>query len=719
MSSVISHLSFAVLCAGVSVGAVADCGGKTSLDGAWKFSLNGGEARDVSVPHDWSIELPTDAKAPSEGHGGFYLGGTGVYERVFSLDAADLAKELELVFDGVYRDAVVEVNGKVVARGSRYGYTGFSVPLEPGDVKVGENTLRVTAVNDSQPNCRWYSGSGIYRHVWLAKRAKGTKVEDVAVETTLEGHVTVYGKVGGVDRVKTWKVENPVLWTPETPKLYEFDFYGEKLKVGIRTFTVDHDRGLLLNGKPVKLHGACVHHDHGPLGAASHDAAELRKVRQLKAGGFNAVRTSHNPVAEAFLDACDAEGIIVLDDMFDGWRDGKTRSDYARCFEEDWTKDIAWTVRRDRRHASVAMWSIGNEILERTSKRAVEDSRRAVMLCHQLDPSRPVTMALCSWGGEKQWLEEDELAATLDIAGYNYMEWMTEKDRERVPDRVIVYTETNPRDSIDVWRRIVRHPYVIGEFVWTGIDYLGEASIGRAYYKGSEVDGEHFTIAGTCYPWHGGCCGDIDVTGWRRPVSHRRETLWNADAPTYLAVREPDGWKGEIKMTGWSVWPTWERWNFEGWEGKTITAEICSRAVRVRLSLNGKTIGEKENGSDNAYLTTFELVYEPGELVAEGLDADGRVLDSSVLKTAGEPASVRFSRETIGDLTWVVAEVVDSNGVVCPDAKQDVTFEGDVLATASGDLRDTVPAPSRTRRTSHGRAMAVVRSEAISVPAAK
>ena len=681
---------------------------RVSLNGKWTFSLDGGPARTVVVPHDWTIEAAPSPDGASENHGGYYPCGVGVYERTFALTESDLKRELVLEFDGVFRSATVEVNGRKVGRGPFYGYTGFEVPLAADSVRAGDNTLRVTADLSTPVASRWFTGAGIYRNVWLRKWEAGRRVADIAVATSADGTVTVSGTVGGRPERLVRKVENPVLWTPETPKLYDFDFFGERIRVGIRTIGWDADRGFLLNGKPLKLHGACAHHDHGPLGSAAPDAAEVRKVRLLKRAGFNAVRTSHNPVSEAFLDACDAEGLLVIDDMFDGWRKSKTNGDYGNRYAEDWNRDLSWTVRRDRRHASVAMWSIGNEIFESLTEQAVADARAMAARCRELDPSRPVTMALCCWGDEEMWHKEDNLAAQLDIVGYNYLEDWTEKDRERVPGRIIVYTETYPRNAVDVWRRIQRHGYVVGEFVWTGLDYLGEASIGRAYYAGKDPAGEHWEIK-PAYPWHGACCGDVDFTGWRKAISHQRETLWNPQAPTTLFVREPDGWRGEIRTTKWGTWPTWPEWTFSGWEGRPVTAEVYSRADRVRLTLNGKAVGERTNGPENGWTTTFELDYAPGELVAEGLSPSGEVLDRSVLRTAGEPTGVRYTRETIGELTWVVAELVDANGTVCPDADREVAFEGEVLATCSGDLRDSVPAPSRTRRTWHGRAMAVIR----------
>ena len=641
----------AALAASALAASTALAGERVSLDRGWSFSLNGGAVQTVDVPHDWSVTLAPAAGQPSDGAGGYYPGGVGTYERTFELAAADLALDLELVFDGVYRDAEVSVNGGAAAKGSFYGYTGFTVPLAAKDLKAGANTLRVVARNDAQPNCRWYSGSGIYRHVWLEKRAKGE------------------AKAEAVDWTKFPKVE----WSAE--------------------------KGLLVDGVPTHLHGACVHHDHGPLGAASYDEAEVRKVRQLKRAGFNAVRTSHNPVSEAFLDACDREGLWVVDDMFDGWTKAKTKHDYAKAFKRDWEKDLRWIVRRDRRHPSVLIWSIGNEILERASAEAANQAAAMAKACREEDPlKRPVTEAMCTWEGDSEWFAQDKMIAHLDMAGYNYEEEYIERDHARDPKRVIVCTETFPKDAAKLWRIIREKPYVIGEFVWTGIDYLGEATIGRTYYEGRESTGEHYEVK-PAFPWHGAYCGDIDLTGWRKPISHYRETLWNENAPTCIATREPNGWKGEIHVTRWSVWPTWESWNYEGWEGKPVTVEIYSRKPQVTLTLNGKVVGTAKNGPENAYLVSFEVPYEPGVLACDG----------AVLKTAGAFDHFRYSKETIGRLAWVVAEAVDRDGTVCPWAAEDVTFEGDVIATCSADMTDSVPAPSRTRRTWRGRAMAVVR----------
>ena len=696
----------------------ADAVERTCLDAGWKFLPEGGAERIVDVPHDWSIELPFAENSPNGKAWGYYLSGKAEYRREFVLSESDLAHDLSLVFDGVMRAAKVSVNGGKPIEGSRYGYTGFRIPLA-GLVRAGTNEVRVAIDNSVAPASRWYMGSGIYRSVWLEKRGKEYIVPGSLDVRTVEASaasakVVFSGTMTNTASRSSRKVSfekvipSPRLWSPEDPHLYAEKLWGETFRYGVRTVAVDAKRGFLLNGVPVEMHGACVHHDHGPLGAASWPEAERRKALQLKRAGFNAVGTSHNPVSESFIEACDEIGLLVVDEFFDGRQRAKTSGDYCEIFDADWRKDVEWTVRRDRVHPSVVMWSVGNEVLERSDPRAAETTKTMCAFVNALDDTRPITQALCLWGGEK-WTDQDAMAAPLDVVGYNYLESLTEGDHDRLPERVILYTETYPKDAEAVWRRIVKHPYVIGEFVWTGVDYLGESGIGRNFYVDREKRGEHWHDIPQ-FPWHGAYCGDIDLTGFRKPISHYRETLWNPAAPTYMAVREPDGWRGRIETTAWSMWPTHDHWTFAGWEGKPVAVEVYTRRPRVRISLNGKAKGEFDVSEKTGWKVELSLPYEPGTLVAEALADDGSVAEKCELRTAGAPDHVRFTREKIGRLTWVVAEVVDAAGTVCPYADRDIEFEGDVICTCSGDLADTVPAPSRVRRTWHGRAMAVLRS---------
>lgn len=616
-----------------------------SVDKGWQFRLDGGKWRTVDLPHDWSISFMPALDNGTDQYNAFLPGGVGEYRKDITV-----GEPMTLLFEGAFRDVKLFVNGKLEAT-DFYGYLPFSAPL-----KKGLNVVRVIVDNSAQPNSGNYTGSGINRRAWLVK---------------------------------------PNAAPPKPVRMPKVEWSAE--------------RGLVIDGQPVKLHGGCVHADNGPLGTACWEEADVRKVRQLKAAGFNAIRQGHHAFSEAFLDACDAEGLWVLADYFDVWRDAKQVHDYSTRFNENWEKDLRAIIRRDFRHPSIIIWSIGNEVTLHTGakkdpevlRRNVAQARAMAKVVREEDPyKRPVLIANCGYEGQDVWQYLDPLAAEVDIVGYNYQESQTEIDHARHPNRVIAYTETYAKDPASTWRMVRSHPYVIGEFVWAATDYIGEATVGRWYYEGLEPPGEHWE-AEPYYPWHGSTPGDIDLTGWRKPHSHYRETLWHADAPTYIATREPDGWKGTIKTTGWSVWPTWESWTYEGWEGKPVTVEVYSRKPHVVLTLNGKVVGESDNGEKNAYLCSFTIPYEPGVLACDG----------AVLKTAGPVARIRFSEETIGRLTWITAEAVDKDGTVNPNAAVDVVFPGDVVGTCSADMKDLVPMPSRCRRTWHGRALGVVRKK--------
>ena len=326
------------------------------------------------------------------------------------------------------------------------------------------------------------------------------------------------------------------------------------------------------------------------------------------------------------------------------------------------------------------------------------------------DATRPVTEALCAW--DRDWEIYDPHAEVLDVVGYNYMIFKHNTDHQRDPKRVMWQTESYPRDAFQNWAVTVDNPYVVGDIVWTGLDYLGESGIGRYYYKG-EREGESY-IPGGQPEWHGAYCGDVDITGWRKPISHYREMLWNDVKGIYLAVKEPNGYHGEIRETQWSVWPTWESWNWKGWEGKPVEVEVYTKLPEVSLYLNDQLIGTKAVGRETQFKATFSLPYQPGILRAE---ANGH---SVLLSTAGEPARLRLTtdRHAIAadgqDLAFITIEVLDREGRLCPDAAIpcEVTVSGHahLLAGASADLKDTEPYTSPRVQTWKGRAMLVVRS---------
>ena len=690
---------------------------KRLFDADWQFSKDSTTWRTVNLPHDWSIEGDFDKDAPA-GHDGAYLPtGKGWYKKQFRVESLALReKKLRLYFEGVYMNAEVYVNGQK-AGGHPYGYSSFFVDITPY-AKIGQNEVEVRVDNSQQKNCRWYSGSGIYRHVWLLTTGKRYIDEwSVNVATpdihTVEIKAEVVMEDGTRKPIeKTIHVENPHLWSPEDPYLYHTTIEAEgdvvPVTYGIRTIEYSAEKGLLLNGKPIVLNGGCVHHDNGILGARAFDAAEYRRVRLLKEAGFNAMRTSHNPPSETFLRACDELGLLVIDEAFDGWRDKKNTYDYSTLIDKWWQEDIKAMVLRDRNHPSVFCWSTGNEVIERKKIEVVKTAHNLNTLCRQLDPQkRPVTSALCAW--DPEWDIYDPLAAEHDIVGYNYMIHKSQSDHERVPSRVMVQTESYSRDTWRNYRKVQDEPWVIGDFVWTAIDYLGESGIGRWYYEGEPAK-EPWEAP--MFPNHAAYCGDIDLIGQRKPISHYRSMLWNKDGEQlYMAVREPDGYYGKIKTTMWSVWPTYESWTWPGHEGKNIDVEVYSHEPKVRLYLNDQLIGEKEVAQGMA---TFTLPYQPGTLRAEAGEK------TVSLQTADEAKAIRLTtdRTTLKadgqDLAFITVELTDGNGTVNLTANNELTASVSGSATLIGfgnaDIKDCDRYTDSTHKAWKGRALLVVRS---------
>ena len=728
------------------------------FDFGWQFthrsasplgSSKNGTTQTVDLPHDWDIfEGPVSGEGATGTGGGWFEAGKGEYRKTFATPNADIVK---LHFEGVYQKAEVYVNGQKAGQ-HHYGYTPFTVDvtkyLNKDKKKINEVVVKVD--NSEQPNCRWYSGSGIYRHVWLETKPAlhiaengvfVTTPEVSAAKAKMQVEVTVQNEsqadrnatvvVGGSQLMVAVKagesktvsttlyVNNPRLWSPESPTLYEAKVELKEngttidnatAKYGIRSFSFDAEKGFVLNGKPLLINGACVHHDDGVLGAMAFDDAEIRKVRQMKEAGFNLIRTSHNPTTRAFLDVCDSIGMLVIDEAFDGWRTQKNPYDYSTVIDSCYREDIHAMVLRDRNHPSIICWSIGNEVIERKDIRVIQTAKLLKQAILDCDTTRPVTEALCAW--DSDWEIYDPHFDVLDIGGYNYMIFKHASDHQRNPKRVMWQTESFPRDAFKNWAVVNDFPYIVGDIVWTGLDYLGESSIGRYYYEG-ERPGEHWFDGG--FPeWHGAYCGDVDITGWRKPISHYREVLWHNDTPLYMAVKEPDGYHGKILETSWSVWPTWESWTWPGWDGKPVEVEVYTRQPEVKLYLDDQLIGTKQVSRDTEFKAVFSVPYKAGTLRAE---AGG---ESVILKTAGEPTRLRLTpdRTTMTadgqSLTFITVEVVDKQGTPVPEAaiscEAIVKGAGTLLAFASADLKDTEPYTSPRVKTWKGRALLVVRS---------
>ena len=719
---------------------------KQLFDFGWKFTHNG-TTQLVDLPHDWDIlEGPHSGKGATGTGGGWFEAGKGEYRKLFASPKGEVVK---LHFEGVYQKSEIFVNGQKVGQ-HHYGYTPFTVDITKMLKNKGMNEVVVKVDNSQQPNCRWYSGSGIYRHVWLESMpalhiaengvfVTTPEVSDnqalVQVEVSVANEspsnrnaiITIGGKeltvnltAGETQTVRTqFTVNNPSLWSTEHPTLNNLSVQlkekgnildTQTVKYGIRSFSFDAEKGFILNGKKVLINGACVHHDDGVLGASAFDDAEIRKVRQMKNAGFNLIRTSHNPTTRAFLDACDSIGMLVIDEAFDGWRTQKNPYDYSTVIDSCFRSDIQSMVLRDRNHPSIISWSIGNEVIERKDIRVVYTARQMKAAIHEKDTTRPVTEALCAW--DSDWEIYDPHAEVLDVVGYNYMLFKHADDHKRDPKRVIWQTESYPRDAFRNWATVHDFPYVVGDIVWTGLDYLGESGIGRTYFKG-EREGESW-IKGGQPEWHGAPCGDVDITGCRKPISHYREMLWNENTPLYMAVKEPEGYHGEIKQTMWSVWPTYESWTWKGWEGKPVEVEVYTHQPKVKLYLNDQLIGTKEVNRNTEYKAVFTVPYQKGTLRAEAGE------ESVTLKTAGEPARLKLTpdrtvmRADGQSLTYIIVEVVDQDGNLVPEAEipceATVKGAGKLLAFASANLKDEEPYPSVHSKTWKGRAMLVVRS---------
>ena len=699
---------------------------------------------------------PFDAESESGAAQGFTEGGVGWYRKPFALPASLKGKRLSVTFDGVYMDSQVWFNGHLLGT-HPYGYTGFSYDLTPYIRLGGASNLLAVRVDASGKTSRWYSGAGIYRHVWLTA-ASPTHIAEAGVyittprvsakEATVRVRTTIDGRVKGQSMILTsrvldargivvasvavdgpfaavtgplgqqFEVARPRLWSPDTPTLYHLVStltLGGKVvdrtetPFGIRSLSFDATHGFLLNGKSLKLRGGCVHHDDGPLGSRTYDRAEERRVALLKAAGFNAIRTSHNPPSPAFLDACDRLGILVMDEAFDCWKYGKNPQDYGRFFDASWKSDIDSMVQRDRNHPSVALWSIGNEIPEQSGP---EGGPRAALLAGEVraqDPSRPVSQATNPDADKLEPLLEH-----LDVVGYNYQAGRFAADHDKHGDRVFAQTESFPNDCFNSWMQVVDHPYVVGDFVWTALDYLGEAGIGRDIYP-SEGGG----FVGD-YPYAVSGCGDLDLIGIRKPQSYYRGIVWGV-GPRIAAFTDAvaEGEPG-YKVSGWG-WPDDRAsWTWPGTEGKNRTVRVYANTPHVRLLLNGRDLGEKETTRATHDTATYTVPYAPGKLVAVGLDAQGGEVSRWTLNTAGSASALRLTPERTvlaadgQDLAYIQVEALDASGRLDPNAAALVHFTlagpGRIVAVGSGDPRSKESFQSPQRRTFRGRCLVILQS---------
>jgi beta-galactosidase len=771
---------------------------ETSFDSGWRFlradatgaenaGFNDSAWRTIDLPHDWSLEdlpltatngpsavlpvTPAATNSPATGGGrgrarvnfavvgpfspespggtatGYTLGGTGWYRKHFTLDKLTLGKHVTIEFDGVYMDSDVWLNGHHLGN-HPYGYTAFAYDLTDFLNPPGQENVIAVRVRNEGRNSRWYSGSGIYRHVVLqvtdplrvgqwgvsVTTPQVTKQKaSVIVKTTLEnagkseitaatlrikllgpngktlqtGETNIQVAAGGQVEIPTaFDIKSPSLWSLDAPQLCQAEvtvLVGGKVvdatttTFGIREIKFSVENGFTLNGVSLKLLGACLHHDNGPLGSEAIDRAEERRVELMKANGYNAIRTSHNPPSPAFLDACDRLGVLVLDEAFDCWESGKNSDDYSRYFRAWWQRDLDSMILRDRNHPCVILWSIGNEIPQRDSARGYVIAKELSDEVHRLDPTRPVTEAMTSGATETAF-------SFLDVGGYNYQEGRYGGDHQRFPNRIMAGTESYPRSTANVWHLVEGDPWVIGDFVWTGMDYIGEAGLGAA-----RLDGE----PGVYFDAY---CGDLDICGFKKAPSYYRDVVWGRSELEVLVHRPIPPGRSE-RVAGWG-WPDeLTSWTWPGNENQQLQVNVYSQCDTVRLELNGKEIATKQiNGS--RLTARFDVPYAAGELKAVGLK-NGKIVATKSLRTVGPAKNVRLTvdRATIradrNDLAYVTVEITDAAGNVLPDATNMVHFKltgpGELAAVGSGapNVMESFRQPQHT--TWHGRALAILR----------
>ncbi|MEO0530853.1 MAG: glycoside hydrolase family 2 TIM barrel-domain containing protein, partial [Planctomycetota bacterium] len=527
--------------------------------------------------------------------------------------------------------------------------------------------------------------------------------------------------VGGDVAAATLSVQEPRLWSPGTPELYtvrlvlrEGDRPIDTVEVpcGIRSLDFSAERGFLLNGKPTLLRGCNLHHDNGLLGGEAWRAADARRIKLLKERGYNAVRCSHNPPSASFLDACDRLGMLVIDEAFDVWRLPKRPQDYHLRFVDRWRRDLRAMILRDRNRPSVIIWSIGNEITERARPEGVAIAKRLVAAVKELDDTRPVTNALCSfWDNpDQEWEDTVPAYAALDIGGYNYLAKRYEDDHEKHPDRIMMGTESFPPRAHWFWTNAERLPYVIGDFVWTGIDYIGESGLAYTVYEDEPVASGYRRP----WPWFVAWCGDLDLIGNQKPQSRYRDVLWNQSAIA-IAVHEPIP-EGKVESINYWGWPKERRhWDWDVEAGTEMNVAVYSRCERVGIRLNGRDLAEKAVDPASELTTRFRVPYETGEIEAYGVTKEGERV-STVISSTGDPSAIRLTAEPVIDgfddgPRFIRVEVCDTDGQVVPTAEIDVELEltgGQLLAVGTGSPTTMASFTQPRLTTFRGRGLAIV-----------
>ncbi len=770
------------------------------------------EVQTVHLPHDAMIHEERTPDAKSGAQTGFYPGGEYIYQKTLAAPEEWKEKTVSLEFEGINQTAMVYINGALAAS-NLYGYSGFYVELNPWLRFGEENRIKVIADNSMTPNSRWYTGSGIYRNVKLLVGgrihvpADGVRITTLSAEpdsAVIEAavrirsisrirekiHVNVSIEKNGKEIARdrqtvimypgldemtrhTICLEKPELWDCETPSLYqcrvEIECGGAVLDetrecFGIRTLLLDAAHGLRLNGKEVKLRGACIHDDNGILGAVTLERAQERRCRQLKEAGFNSIRSSHHPLSKSMLEACDRYGILVMDEISDMWTVHKNPHDLALHFRECWEQTAERMVDKDYNHPCVILYSIGNEISEAGSEAGAAIGRKMCSKLHELDPSRFTTMGqngLMSAGARLRTIMQDVMekfgpvqaenaenkqdavsgmnsfmslmagergeyfavhplltealegcSSACDIIGLNYLTGRHIVEHELHPNKTVLGTETYPADIVRLWGIVKRYPHVLGDFTWAGYDYLGEAGCGIFHYDGNA----NFT---SVYPERAAYIGDIDLIGYRRPISYLREIVYGLRKEPYLAVERLNRYGMPCSKTAWMFKDNIASWTWPGYEGRPALVDIYADAEEVELFLNGHSLGRKPAGEAHEFTASYELAYEPGELTAVSYEG-GKETGRFSLATAGE--AIRLCMEadrtvlaTDGeDLSFITIKLTDETGTENLSASKKVTVSvegaGRLEGFGSADPSCLGSYDDREWETYDGYVMAVVRA---------
>ena len=736
----------------------------------WTFHKIGYAAIPVDLPHDAMLLEEREGSCQNGVNTGYFPGGKYQYEKQFVLTDADIKKNISIHFEGVYQNCTISLNGRDVGR-HRYGYSAFDVDLTEAAL-AGENRLIVSVDNSLEPNCRWYSGSGIFRPVQLLIR-EDPWIRDVEVKTLSieparinvqvtcsqksQVRVAIYDgdRLVAEDQPGVIEVPDAKLWTAETPYLYECRVQTptdeKRIEIGIRSLVWSAKQGLLVNGQRVLLRGGCIHHDHGVLGVCEYYDAEERRIRILKENGFNAVRIAHNPASQITLSICDRLGMYVMDETFDGWYIPKTYHDYARWFAKDWKADVEAMVVSAKNHPSVIMYSIGNEVSETADMKGVEVGAMLTDYVHGLDDSRPVTaginvllnvythmgMGVYKEKGDYEAIPLEEkkgykekktgsvffnamaqklgalmffmskgkkgdkacrdIAEKLDILGLNYASSRYDADVIRYPDRMMVGSETMVADLAYNWARVKKYPQLIGDFVWSAWDYLGEACLGDWTYHSYEGLP---LLAGQ---------GMIDITGKPLAAMYYMQIVWGLRKEPFVCVRPLNHAKESPSAGAWQFTNAIDSWTWHGYEGSKAVVEVFADADYVQLECNGSLIGKKKVKNMRC---KFSLKYQPGSIKARAMDAGGREIASTTLCSGKAQPRLTVIPEPMQELTYLPITFTDEDGILLPYIEQKVTVETDgpeLLGLGSALCKTNESYLSSAFTSYRGRLLAVVR----------